>query len=92
MSVLPAQALRLDDRFARALPEMSLPWQAEEAPEPRLLALNEPLAAELGLDPAALRSPEGLRLLVGTGRPRRRAPGRPGLLRTPVRRLLPAAR
>ena len=69
MSVLPAQALRLDDRFARALPEMALSWQAEEAPEPRLLALNEPLAAELGLDPAALRTPGGLRLLVGTAVP-----------------------
>ncbi len=74
MSVLPAQALRLDalrldDRFATALPEMSVPWQAEEAPDPRLLALNEPLAAELGLDPAALRTPEGLRLLVGTAVP-----------------------
>jgi uncharacterized protein YdiU (UPF0061 family) len=69
VSVLPAQALRLDDRFARALPEMALAWQAEEAPEPRLLALNEPLAAELGLDPAALRTPEGLRLLVGTAVP-----------------------
>lgn len=69
MSVLPAQVLRLDDRFARALPEMALPWQAEEAPEPRLLVLNEPLAAELGLDPAALRTPEGLRLLVGTAVP-----------------------
>ena len=66
VSVLPAQALRLDDRFARALPEMALPWQADEAPEPRLLVLNEPLATELGLDPAALRTPEGLRLLVGT--------------------------
>ncbi len=66
MSELLAPTLHLDDRFARALPEMALPWQAEEAPEPRLLALNEPLAAELGLDPAALRTPEGLRLLVGT--------------------------
>ncbi|SOC46920.1 Uncharacterized conserved protein YdiU, UPF0061 family [Blastococcus aggregatus] len=69
MSVLPAQALRLDDRFASSLPEMAVPWQAEEAPEPRLLALNEPLAAELGLDPAVLRAPEGLRLLVGTAVP-----------------------
>ncbi len=69
MSVLPTQALRLDDRFARALPEMALPWQAEEAPEPRLLVLNEALAAQLGLDPAALRTPEGLRLLVGTAVP-----------------------
>jgi uncharacterized protein YdiU (UPF0061 family) len=67
--VLPAQTLHLDDRFARALPEMALPWQAEEAPEPTLLELNEPLAVELGLDPAALRTPEGLRLLVGTAVP-----------------------
>ncbi|MGY2127584.1 protein adenylyltransferase SelO [Blastococcus sp. SYSU DS0617] len=69
MSDLAAPTVDLDDRFARALPEMALPWQAEEAPEPRLLALNEPLAAELGLDPAALRAPEGLRLLVGTAVP-----------------------
>ncbi|WP_309232790.1 protein adenylyltransferase SelO family protein [Blastococcus sp. TML/C7B] len=46
-----------------------MPWQAEEAPDPRLLAFNEPLAAELGLDAAALRTPEGLRLLVGTAVP-----------------------
>lgn len=44
---------------------MALPWQAEGAPEPRLLVLNEPLAAELGFDPAVLRSPEGLLLLTG---------------------------
>jgi serine/tyrosine/threonine adenylyltransferase len=69
VSVLPAPTVSLDDRFARALPEMALPWQAEEAPEPRLLVLDEPLAAELGLDPAALRTPEGLRLLVGTAVP-----------------------
>lgn len=69
MDVLPAPTVDLDDRFARALPEMALPWQAEEAPEPRLLALNEPLATELGLDPAGLRTPAGLRLLVGTAVP-----------------------
>jgi uncharacterized protein YdiU (UPF0061 family) len=55
----------LDDRFARELSELALPWKAEEAPDPRLLVLNEALAGELGLDPASLRSPEGLRLLVG---------------------------
>jgi uncharacterized protein YdiU (UPF0061 family) len=55
----------LDDRFARELSELALPWKAEEAPDPRLLVLNEALASELGLDPASLRSPEGLRLLVG---------------------------
>jgi uncharacterized protein YdiU (UPF0061 family) len=69
VSVAPAPSLALDSRFARAVPEMALPWQADEAPDPRLLALDEPLAVELGLDPAWLRSPEGLRLLVGTAVP-----------------------
>ena len=44
---------------------MAFPWQAVEAPDPRLLVLNEPLAGEFGLDPASLRSVDGLRLLVG---------------------------
>jgi uncharacterized protein YdiU (UPF0061 family) len=65
----PGTALRnsiaLGNSFARELPEMAVPWQAEEAPEPRLLVLNEPLAVELGLDPAQLRTPEGVGLLVG---------------------------
>ena len=46
-----------------------MPWKAESAPEPSLVALNEPLAVELGLDPAWLRSPDGLALLVGTAVP-----------------------
>ena len=50
MSVAPSVTLRLDDRFARELPEMALAWKALPAPDPRLLVLNEPLAAELGLD------------------------------------------
>jgi len=59
----------LDDRFARELGELALPWRAGPAPDPRLLVLNESLAAELGLDAAWLRSPEGLGLLVGTAVP-----------------------
>ncbi len=58
-----------DSRFARELPEMAVAWQADAAPEPRLLALNERLAAELGLDPGFLRSPDGLALLVGASVP-----------------------
>ncbi|GEP33302.1 UPF0061 protein [Nocardioides szechwanensis] len=65
MSVLPAPTVVLGDSFARELPELALAWQAEAAPDPRVLVLNEPLATELGIDPAALRSPEGARLLVG---------------------------
>ncbi|WP_099037830.1 protein adenylyltransferase SelO [Mycobacterium neglectum] len=61
MSIAPD----LDDRFARALPELAVPWQAEAAPEPRLLVLNEPLATELGIDPGWLRGPEGVRFLTG---------------------------
>ncbi len=61
--------MTLDSRFARELPELAVPWQAQEAPDPRLLVLDESLAVELGLDPAWLRSPDGLRLLIGTGVP-----------------------
>src|SRR3954465_15935770 len=56
-SVAPAPTVTLDDRFARELPELALPWQAEEAPDPRLLVLNEPPAAELG--PPARAPPPG---------------------------------
>jgi uncharacterized protein YdiU (UPF0061 family) len=48
---------------------MAAAWQADPTPEPRLLALNEGLAAELGLDAAFLRSPDGLALLTGTAVP-----------------------
>jgi uncharacterized protein YdiU (UPF0061 family) len=66
MSVAPAPTVPLQARFAGELAELALPWRAEPAPDPRLLVLNEPLAAELGLDPAWLRSAEGVGLLVGT--------------------------
>ncbi len=65
MSISPAPVVVLDDRFARELGEMALPWQAEQAPDPRLLVLNAPLAKELSLEPDWLRSADGLRLLVG---------------------------
>ena len=58
--------LRLGNRFATELGDLALPWQAEEAPDPRLLVLNDPLAAELGVDAEALRGPDGLGLLTGT--------------------------
>ncbi len=65
MSVVPALNVSLEGRFARELPELAVPWEAAEAPDPKLLVLNEPLARELGVDPDSLRSPDGLRLLVG---------------------------
>ena len=61
--------IALHGQFAQELPELAVRWKAEAAPQPTLLALNEPLAVELGLDPAWLRSPDGLGLLVGTALP-----------------------
>lgn len=55
----------LQDRFFRDLPEMAVRWQAETAPDVRLLVLNEPLAGRLGFDAAWLRGPDGLRFLAG---------------------------
>jgi serine/tyrosine/threonine adenylyltransferase len=69
VTVAPPTGVTLGNHFARELPELAVPWQAEAAPAPRLLALDEALAAELGLDPGWLRTPEGLRLLVGTDVP-----------------------
>ena len=65
MSVASEATVVLDDRFSRELPEMAVRWQAAAAPDPRLLVLNERLAADLGLDADWLRSPEGARFLVG---------------------------
>ena len=65
MSVAPDTIVALQDRFLRDLPEMAVRWQAETFPDLRLLAINEPLAAELGLEAAWLRSADGLRFLVG---------------------------
>jgi uncharacterized protein YdiU (UPF0061 family) len=67
-------AVALNDRFSRELPEMAVRWQAETPPDTRLLVLNETLASDLGLDSLWLRSPDGLRFLVGNLLPRGAAP------------------
>ncbi|CAN3131553.1 protein adenylyltransferase SelO [Mycobacterium sp. smrl_JER01] len=59
----------LQSRFVGELPELAVSWKAEDAPQPELLAFNEPLAVELGLDPDWLRGPDGLALLVGVAVP-----------------------
>jgi serine/tyrosine/threonine adenylyltransferase len=74
VSVTAGPAVTLSHLFADELRELALPWQAAEAPDPQLLVLNEALAGDLGLDPTSLRSPDGLRLLVGTRVPEGAAP------------------
>ncbi|MDO5682365.1 MAG: YdiU family protein, partial [Propionibacteriaceae bacterium] len=56
---------RFESTYADAVPALSLPWRAAESPAPELVILNEPLAHELGIDPAELRTADGVGLLVG---------------------------
>src|SRR5215467_11469296 len=60
-----ATLFRFDDSYAREVPGLSVAWAAAPVPAPELLVLNEELAMELGADPAALREPLGVSLLVG---------------------------
>ena len=69
MATTATPIVELSHRYADALPELCVPWQGAEVPDPQLLLLNEPLAAELGLRADDLRSPEGLHLLVGVRAP-----------------------
>src|SRR4051794_33721474 len=50
MSVVAA----FENTFVRDLEGLYVPWRGAAVSEPRLLVLNEELAAELGLDPEAL--------------------------------------
>jgi serine/tyrosine/threonine adenylyltransferase len=65
MSIAATSLFSFDNSYVRELEGLYVPWQAARAPEPRLLALNEALAAELGADADALRAPDGVGALVG---------------------------
>ena len=91
MSVAARPLFAFDNSFVRELEGLYEPWQAAPAPAPRLLALNEELAAELGVDADALRAPDGVAVLAGNAAPDGRVAGRAGLRRPPVRRLLARA-
>ncbi len=69
MSVTSPPLFAFDNSFARELAGLYEPWRAASAPAPRLLALNDDLAAELGVDPSALREPDGIAVLVGNATP-----------------------
>jgi len=59
----------LDDSFARELVGLYEPWKPTPVADPSLIVLNEALAAELGLDAEALRSPDGVAVLAGNAVP-----------------------
>lgn len=54
----------LSHQFLDLLPELCLPWQADEVESPELVILDEDLARELGFDPQGLRGAQ-MSLLTG---------------------------
>jgi serine/tyrosine/threonine adenylyltransferase len=65
MTVAASPLFAFDDSYVRDLEGLYEPWRGAPVPVPRLLALNEQLAAELGVDAEALRADDGVRTLVG---------------------------
>jgi len=57
--------IELDSSYARLPEAFFAPARPAGLKCPELLRLNRPLAAELGLDPDALRRPEGVEFLAG---------------------------
>ena len=69
MSIASRPLFAFESSFARELEGLFVPWEGAPVPAPRLLALNDALAAELGVDPEALRTPEGVAVLAGSAVP-----------------------
>src|SRR5215203_3921177 len=74
MSVAAPPLFAFDNSYVRVLPGLYEPWSAATAPAPGLLTLNEELATELGVDVEAMRSPEGVAVLVGNTVPQGASP------------------
>jgi serine/tyrosine/threonine adenylyltransferase len=58
-----------DNSYARDLAGLYVPWKPASVPAPKLLYLNEALAAELGLDALQLRGEAGAALFAGNTLP-----------------------
>jgi uncharacterized protein YdiU (UPF0061 family) len=61
--------LKFENSFAHELTELGVDWQASSVPAPELLAFNVELATELGADPEALQTVDGIAALVGNTTP-----------------------
>ncbi|MDQ4117998.1 MAG: YdiU family protein, partial [Actinomycetota bacterium] len=66
MTTAVRPSFTFDNTYVRDLEGLYERWSGAAAPDPRVIALNEPLARKLGLDPDALRTEEGVGVLVGT--------------------------
>src|SRR4051812_37651319 len=74
MTLAAGPTFVFDNSFARELAGLYEPWGPDPVPAPRLLALNEALALEIGLDPRDLTSQAGLAVLAGNAVPIDSAP------------------
>jgi uncharacterized protein YdiU (UPF0061 family) len=69
MSVVVPSLFAFDNSYVRELEGLYEPWRGAPASAPHLLALNEPLAAELGVSAGALRAEDGVAVLAGAAVP-----------------------
>ncbi|MDA9020398.1 YdiU family protein [Flavimaricola sp.] len=69
MTAAAISAFAFDNTYARELDGFFVPWQGDAATAPRLVRLNDALAEDLGLDAAALNSPEGAAIFAGSQAP-----------------------
>lgn len=69
MATVPTAPV-FDNSYARDLPGLYVRWQPAAVPAPRLLFVDDALAAELGFgDPAALHGAQGAALFAGNALP-----------------------
>jgi uncharacterized protein YdiU (UPF0061 family) len=69
MSVAARPLFAFDNTFVRELHGLYEPWAGAEIDAPVLVALNAPLAAQLGIDVADLQSPDAVAALAGSVAP-----------------------
>ena len=74
MSVAAGSLFAFENSYVRELEGLYEPWQGAPASAPRLLALNEQLAAELGVAGDALKAEDGVAVLAGAAVPDGAAP------------------
>ncbi len=67
-------SIAFDNSYAALPPEFYQRLDPTPVSQPELIAVNETLARELGIDPAMLRSPDGIQMLAGNRIPDGAAP------------------
>ena len=69
MTGMATTEFSFDNTYARDLEGLYVPWKAAAVADPKLIKLNHALAEELGLNAAALDTPEGALIFSGNQLP-----------------------